>query len=83
MGISKLTLDLQPYLESIELSNDSEPSIVIIDGPALVYHIYNQLAAHKVAQDTIHVWTAIPSYEELNSGVVCFLTDLERRHSKM
>lgn len=83
MGIPRLTSDLQPYLGSVEFSPDAGPSTVIIDGPSLVYHVYNQLAAHNVAQDRAHAWSQVPSYEDLNSGVVCFLADLERCHCTM
>lgn len=94
MGIPRLTKDLIPYLESAviaaELNGDSRILIqnVVIDGPSMVYHVFNALmtAAAAALRSSVSLCSnscCIPSYSELNLAISGFLTDLESCGAKM
>lgn len=87
MGIPRWTQDLTPYLEAgvTTTTSDSETRLVIenivIDGPSLVYHVYNALA---LSSSTITTGSLNePTYLQLNAAIDVFLTDLESCGAKM
>lgn len=93
MGIPRLTTDLQPYLEDAIIHEDRKPfstavraDKIVIDGPGMVYHIYNRLAAYKKNKlegigdrDCYNP----PNYQELCVAVDTFLVDLEDSGAEM
>jgi len=90
MGIPRLTQDLQPYLEGAIISSTTTGTStvrirrLVIDGPSMVYHVYNRLAAHTVdhMQENKDVYRP-PSYAELCSAVDHFLQFLENCDAEM
>lgn len=80
MGISRLTKHLLPYAETISLARqngqDEPPRVhaVVIDGPSLVYHVYNHLlASTNPSCDLLDVQ---PTCDEVSRGVVSYLLQL-------
>lgn len=91
MGIPRLTQDLSPYLESAVISSrrQNEAQVVldtlVIDGPSMVYHVYNRLTSHQRDNfyGSVSSICCLPSYQDLNSAIDQFLTDLEGCEAKM
>ena len=87
MGIPRWTQDLTPYLEVgvVTTTTNSESRLIIqnivIDGPSLVFHVYNALAlsGHTIAAGS----PKEPTYMQLNSAIDVLLTDLESCGAKM
>lgn len=83
MGIPRLTQDLRPYLERCIITSgavdDCEVRIVklVIDGPSLVYHVYNKLASYKLTAGSGASPCDQPPYAQLTAAIHCFLSDLE------
>lgn len=82
MGISRLSQDLLPYAEAVVLgkpdTTTTTPSTtidcLIIDGPSLVYFVYNKLLAHQ----DLHSLTPSPlppSYAEINAAFLHLLNE--------
>lgn len=89
MGITRFTQDLRPYLErcivGCQAKDDSEIRIVslVIDGPSMVYNVYNKLVAYaSTAGNPVDLF-ALPGYAQLNAAVQSFLCDLELCGAKM
>ncbi|KAL6244338.1 hypothetical protein RBB50_008580 [Rhinocladiella similis] len=83
MGIARLSQDLLPYAERTALSasqsSQQEKKTVtslIIDGPSLVYYIYNKLLAYKISSSPTLI-AQQPSYEEINQSIHHFLLDID------
>jgi len=82
MGIPRLLQDLLPYAERAVLGNvpaDDESlkiTCLVIDGPSLVYYVYNKLLAHHVSLSPSSS-LAPPSYADINAAVVQVLSDFE------
>lgn len=82
MGIQGLTARLTAYgkpvtwLKRKDASDTSEKSdSLIIDGPALAYHVYYQcLASNTSARNAFE---ALPLYQDISDTLVCFLGELE------
>ena len=89
MGIPHLTTYLQPYASPVTLSGVSskppgEANVeknVIIDGPALAYHVYYRLLASKPT--SLGALEAVPTYDEIGKGVIIFLDTLRKHQIKM
>jgi len=84
MGIKTLTSKLDPYCtyQTLSCSNAGcahnariASKGVIIDGPGLAYFIHNQLLGQNGGRNALE---ALPSYAELGSAVILYLSDLER-----
>jgi len=83
MGIPRLTQDLNPYTERIALGRGDSQGLfnfqrLIIDGPSLVYFVYNKLLAVKLSH-RLAPPGAVPTYLELNNAVLQLLVDLEEQ----
>lgn len=83
MGIPRLSQDLNPYAERVYLGT-SPLSIsahkidqLVIDGPSLVYLIYNKLLAYRASRSPV-LDGGLPRYAEINQGFHHFLSDLEK-----
>ena len=66
MGIPHLTSTLEPYAVHGVLDNDR----VVIDGPALAYHILHICNRHGIVQ---------PSYQLLGDTTIAWLDELVSR----
>ena len=83
MGIQRLSQDLLPYAELGALGT-SAPAMaetatiqdLIIDGPSLVYFVYNKLLAW-LSFNSVTPTTRTPSYGEINLGVFRVLADIQ------
>lgn len=82
MGISYLTKHLLPYAETVSLgrcADQVEPprvQAVVIDGPSLVYHIYDRLLAST--DPSCDVLDVQPTCDEVSRGVVSCLLQMAR-----
>lgn len=83
MGVPRLTQDLHPYAENAILDGQQgeETSAVrvsnlVLDGPSLVYHVYNKLYTSKCLQ-LVSAFETLPTYHEINGAVKHFLDDIE------
>jgi len=83
MGILRLSQDLQPYAVSAHLGTLTQPATnidtidsLVIDGPSLVYHIFNRLLAYRASRSPV-LDGGLPKYSEINQGFQYFLGDLE------
>ncbi|KAL8645156.1 MAG: hypothetical protein Q9210_006865, partial [Variospora velana] len=88
MGIPRLTGHLEPYSVPLILGHqavtssedvlDASASLtpIIVDGPALAYHIYHRLLAHRSASLQGRL-DAIPSYDEIGRASIAYLDTLE------
>lgn len=83
MGIPRLTQDLHPYASRVDLGTSATLSTstrsiqhLVIDGPSLVYLIYNKLLASSASRCPA-LEGVLPSNSEINQGFHHFLTDLE------
>lgn len=70
MGIPNLITHLRPYAELDNLRGD-----VIIDGPALAYHVY--FLCLSLRSGAKNPFEASPTYQELGEAVILWLTCLE------
>lgn len=83
MGIPRLTQDLQAFLEPMVVSSHplNERGVhlrkFVVDGPSMVYHVYNKLTTYKLATASTKSLCDLPSYDDLARGVEHFLKDLE------
>ena len=82
MGIPRLTQDLAPYTETAILgraNHESEDAIVIdsivVDGPSLVYHVYNALIRHRILEAGTGA-ARIPTYHEIGTAAEFLLAEL-------
>ena len=84
MGIPHLTPLLQPYstptilgckTPQCKLHPTAPPRSLIIDGPALAYHVYHKLLAHK--PERLGALDAVPSYGEMGEAVLGWLGEVE------
>ncbi|OJD14385.1 hypothetical protein AJ78_05260 [Emergomyces pasteurianus Ep9510] len=78
MGIRYLTQHLLPYAQTVWLRNSQNHdqntkniTCVVVDGPALVYHVYDRLLSWSDVQ--LNVVDAQPSVNEVSIGVMQFL----------
>lgn len=82
MGIPRLSQDLNPYAESVHLGTSTLPlntdrtDGLVIDGPSLVYHVYNSLLAYRVSRSPV-LDGGVPRYSEINQGFQHFLLAFE------
>ncbi|KAG9781163.1 hypothetical protein KCU88_g3549, partial [Aureobasidium melanogenum] len=89
MGIPRLSQDLHPYADHVILgqsqsfstalpSEESGKDVhsLIIDGPSLVYYIYNKLLGYKAFRSCTTTAISIPSYQEINQAAHHFLDEL-------
>lgn len=89
MGIPRLSRDLEPYAETIVLGKQSreghsasEVTRIVIDGPSLVYHIYNALI-HSNDDFARELLGELPSYININACLRQFLLDVQGCGVKM
>ena len=87
MGIPYLTQLLQPYAISTILGCKSEQCRshriesgrsarkIIIDGPALAYHVYHTVLREK--PNLLNAFDAIPTYNETGNAFLTYLGELE------
>ncbi|OAX83047.1 hypothetical protein ACJ72_02593 [Emergomyces africanus] len=82
MGIRYLTQHLLPYAQTVWLRNSPNHgqntqniNCVVVDGPALVYHVYNRLLSWSAVH--LNVVDAQPSVDEVSIGVMQFLLCLK------
>lgn len=87
MGIPFLTQLLQPYAVSTILGCKSEQCkshriesersarSIIIDGPALAYHVYYTILREK--PNLLNAFDAIPTYTETEDAFLTYLEELE------
>lgn len=82
MGIQRFTQDLQPYVESAILGlfpRDREATWIItslvVDGPSLVYHVYNKLLAYRCLEAGTGA-PQQPTYGEIATATIHLLADL-------
>lgn len=84
MGIPRLSQDLQPYADRVALGQSTlstnAPNIdhLVVDGPSLVYLIYNRLLAYRASRSPV-LNGGLPRYSEVNQGLHYFLGDLGER----
>lgn len=78
MGIPRLTKHLVPHAESVYIGHPENDAAdckyitsVVIDGPALVYHVYHCLLSYMDQQ--YNPLDAQPSCDEVSVGVMRFL----------
>ncbi|EXJ90430.1 hypothetical protein A1O1_03531 [Capronia coronata CBS 617.96] len=87
MGIPRLSQDLQPYMERVILGKTVQTSpphdatnihSLILDGPSIVYYVYNKLLAYKTVGSSTSTAAAVPvpTYEEINQASHRFLDQL-------
>lgn len=86
MGIPRLSQDLHPYTERVVLGQPQQTSLavdassvqtLIIDGPSVVYFVYNKLLAYK-SLGSAPAAVAVLTYEEINRASQYFLHQLTR-----
>lgn len=89
MGIARLTSDLQTHLEHGYVSsnyiagNGIHLRKLVIDGPSMVFHVHNRLAAYNLAKSSSPGFSDLPSYSQICQGVETFLSDLEKCGARM
>ena len=80
MGIPHLTHHLSPYATRVLLpqqsSNERNPRNVVIDGPALAYHVYYLCLSRRGGAR--NAYEAIVPYTELGQAAVSWLEQLEQ-----
>ena len=84
MGIPGLSKDLESYAVptvlgckalGCEKHRHGQPSTIVIDGPSFAYCIYHRLVRGK--PDWLTAMESIASYNELGTGALAFLDELE------
>lgn len=87
MGIPKLSRDLAPYSRTVLLGKPSETlgiervEKLVIDGPGLVYFVYNRLLAIK--SSSLNILDIQPSYTEICIAVRSLLIALRSQGVQM
>lgn len=87
MGIPKLFQDVVPYAETAILGKLPKGTTAVevtrlnIDGPSMVYHVYNALAWTQSTGDDAA--GPLPTYRQINDCCVQFLNDLEASGTTM
>ncbi|OCT51793.1 hypothetical protein CLCR_08209 [Cladophialophora carrionii] len=83
MGIQRLLQDLLPYAERVVLgasprsaTETTHVEALIVDGPSLVYFVYNRLLAYHCL-NSLTSFALPPTYDEINQGVRQVLDDLQ------
>lgn len=76
MGIQGLARRLEPYATRFS-SDQLDGYSAVVDGPALAYH------AHKLALATSVSASRMPSYSDIVSQALCWLTALEANDIKV
>ncbi|ETI22249.1 hypothetical protein G647_06322 [Cladophialophora carrionii CBS 160.54] len=83
MGIQRLLQDLLPYAERVVLgasprsaTETTHVEALIVDGPSLVYFVYNRLLAYHCL-NCLTSFALPPTYDEINQGVRQVLDDLQ------
>jgi len=84
MGIPRLSQDLLPYAEQVSLGGFSanieaarySVDSLIIDGPSLVYFVFNKLLAYH-SQHSVTPATSAPSYSEINEATSHLLSSFQ------
>ncbi|KIW32197.1 uncharacterized protein PV07_03756 [Cladophialophora immunda] len=86
MGIPRLSQDLSPYADHVVLGSSPQSSSLpleativrdlIIDGPSLVYWVYNKLVAHQRLSSLTSA-TLPPTYLEINRMLHRLLDDFQ------
>lgn len=76
MGIQGLARRLEPYATRFS-SDQLDGYSAVVDGPALAYH------AHKLALAATASASRMPSYSDIVSQALCWLTDLEANNIKV
>lgn len=79
MGIPHLTRHLLPYSEDVLLTgiiqgNDTV-QLVVIDGPGLVYHVFQRLLSKSDTR--LEALDAQPTCNEVSLGVMVYLLQLK------
>ncbi|KAL8243578.1 hypothetical protein R6Q59_009836 [Mikania micrantha] len=81
MGIPRLTQDVAPFAEFAIIGKSQFPTDsieigkVVIDGPSLVYHVFNALLRGSRELER-GLGTCLPSYTDINDCFLQFLDDL-------
>ncbi|KIW95454.1 uncharacterized protein Z519_04038 [Cladophialophora bantiana CBS 173.52] len=85
MGIPRLSQDLAPYADHVVLGKPPPASLqaevtiikdLIIDGPSLVYWVYNKLLAYRLLNSLAGA-TLPPAYFQINQALHHLLNDLQ------
>ena len=90
MGIRQLTAHLSPFGERIMLGYSNAPTKarveetrecverirVVVDGPALAYHVYYKLLAWRPVSLPA-LLAAQPSYDEIGTAISAYLEKVE------
>jgi hypothetical protein len=83
MGILRLSQDLLAYAERVvfdaSVQTTSHPGAIkylIVDGPALVHHVYKKLLVYKNSNSPVPS-SLPPTYDDINLGTTRILADLE------
>jgi hypothetical protein len=88
MGIERLTQDILPYGETVLIGNSSKRpdttniTDLVIDGPSLVYHVYNKLLLLRTFEAGVGA-VQYPNYREITDGVLYLLSELESHGAKI
>lgn len=81
MGIPHLTRHLLPYAKDVLLAGekqregDDSIQLVVIDGPSLVYHVFQRLLSNSNTK--LEVLDAQPTCDEVSLGVMVYLLQLK------
>ena len=88
MGIPRLSQDLLPYADRVVLGASPQASFtptlaaaanipnLIVDGPSLVYFVYNKLLSHGWLR-SLTATSLPPIYNEINQGIQYLLKDFK------
>ncbi|KIX02563.1 uncharacterized protein Z518_08504 [Rhinocladiella mackenziei CBS 650.93] len=90
MGIPRLSQDLYSYAEQVTLGTsiptsptpDISTTSLIIDGPSLVYLVYNKLLAYHSLGSFTHS-PSIPTYAEINQTLHHLLSDFQNHGAEI
>jgi len=81
MGIPHLTRHLLPYAKDALLAGekqregDGSIQLVVIDGPSLVYHVFQRLLSKSKTK--LETLDAQPTCDEVSLGVMVYLLQLK------
>lgn len=78
MGILHLIFHLRPYAEIVSSLRDQD---VVIDGPAMAYHIYH--ICLSLRPEAKNPFEAAPTYRELGEAVILWLEFLQTHQLRM
>ena len=89
MGVPRFMSDLLPYAKTATLgepvqANDERSNIrsIIVDGPSVVYYVYNKLVAYRAFGAGTGA-PRLPVYSEIIAGTEFFLSELTAHEVKM